>query len=31
MVNIQFEQLKKMFKEIPGRLNSILQAMPKEF
>ncbi len=31
MVNIQFEQLKKMFKEIPGRINTILKLMPKEF
>jgi hypothetical protein len=31
MVNIQFEQLKKMFKEIPGRMNTILKLMPKEF
>ena len=31
MVNIQFEQLKKMFKEIPGRMNTILKLMPQEF
>lgn len=31
MVNIQFEQLKKMFKEIPFSLNvAVLSLMPKE-
>ena len=30
MVNIQFEQLKKMFKEIPANINTLLNFMPKE-
>jgi len=30
MVNIQFEQLRKMFKPVPGRIRTLLKLMPKE-
>ena len=30
MVNIQLEQAKKMFKEIPGKVNTILSKFPPE-
>lgn len=30
MVNIQLEQVKKMFKEMPGRVNTVLKRFPPE-
>ena len=30
MVNIQLEQAKKMFKEVPGRVNTLLKRFPPE-
>jgi hypothetical protein len=30
MVNIQLEQAKKMFKEIPGKVNTVLSKFPPE-